>query len=80
MPLKIKQEHYKELARRVLSEIDAHPLSEYRALGLSEKRWRWDMVYRSGSINWLVEVLYKYLDDTHIDSALRRIVRDHRGN
>ena len=78
--LKIRPEHYAtletaiaELARKNPAAWDAHLSSE-----LSPMRKRWDALH-AASVNgesvsrWLLDELYPYLDDTHIDSALRRI-------
>ncbi len=37
-----------------------------------DKRYRWDCLYTSGFP--VCDRLYPYMDDTHIDTALRRIV------
>jgi hypothetical protein len=36
-------------------------------------RYRWDLLHASGV---KIDQLYTYLDDTHIDSALRHLVAD----
>lgn len=46
--------------------------------GFSDKRARWDLLWESDKnfIHvWFVEV-YSYLDDRHVDTALRRIVKE----
>jgi hypothetical protein len=44
---------------------------EYCARGLSEERFRWDCLHASG---YNTRPLYAYLHDSHIDTALRRII------
>lgn len=39
------------------------------------KRFRWDMVYLAKLSPWICDNLYLYLDDTHIDTALRHVFR-----
>ena len=41
-----------------------------------DKRYRWDLLFAAGSFSreWTTEV-YKYADDTHIDTALRSIIK-----
>lgn len=42
-----------------------------------DKRYRWDLVWAIPTIKrnaWFDQV-YQYLDDTHIDTALRRIIK-----
>ena len=51
----------------------AYPEAEaqYRAMGHSHRRYRWDMLRaaRSGDLN-----LYSYLNDANIDAALRSVL------
>ncbi len=44
---------------------------QYRAAGLSDKRLHWDCLRAAGLTPWLCGSLYKYLNDDHIDTALR---------
>jgi len=44
---------------------------DYAARGLSAKRLRWDVLYAS---KFPICSLYSYLNDDHIDTALRAIV------
>jgi hypothetical protein len=41
-----------------------------------EKRLRWDLLYYAGLSGWICDNLYSYLDDSHIDTALRYIIKD----
>lgn len=54
------------------------PVSEYRAANptFSDKRIRWDYFHAAGqpALRFLCDVLYKYMNDTHIDTALKSIV------
>lgn len=79
--LKITREHYALLetaCRAVLAEKpDAR--AQYARAGLSQMRFRWDVLYASKingarGVLWISDTLYSYLNDDHIDSALRRIV------
>jgi hypothetical protein len=80
MSLKIEYDHYRTLsdaiaeAREQRSELT---LESYRLQRLTPKRWRWDLLwYCTARIlprNWVCETLYSYLNDDHIDSALRSI-------
>lgn len=69
--MKIKPEHFAYLKTAICADSTAPTLPEYLARGLSEKRWRWDLLYRAGLSRWICDNLYSYLDDTHIDTALR---------
>ena len=71
--MKITMPHYNHLARSIQPAIDATPLQAYRDAGLSDKRYRWDMTYKAGLSGWICDELYPYLNDDHIDTALRSI-------
>lgn len=43
-------------------------------VGDLEKRLRWDWLYAAVPSKWVCETIYPYADDTHLDTALRRIV------
>ena len=81
--MKMKLEHYdflKDAMQRNaghIPQIHAHIVAEGKAKDI-EKRLRWDLVYLSGLSHWISDNLYSYLDDTHIDTALRYIMRDLR--
>lgn len=80
MTLKIEYQHYKVLSdaiQRARSDCPAHTLESYTSRGLTPKRWRWDLMwYCSAKLlpkHWITETLYPYLNDNHIDSALKSI-------
>lgn len=41
-----------------------------------EKRLRWDLLWLSVTSAWICANIYKYADDTHIDTALKKIVKE----
>ena len=47
----------------------------YESRGLTPKRLRWDILRNAGLMNFVCDILYKYLDDSHIDTALRTVMR-----
>ena len=74
------------LTKRAAIKTDgdvAELLSAYRREIVAEgkaknvdMRVRWDIARLSGlSSRWMCDTLYSYIDDTHIDTALRRIMR-----
>jgi len=73
--MKMKPNHYDELEKRIKEQMREKELEKYKDLGLSEKRYRWDMLYRCPRKFWVsfFATVYPYLDDTHIDTALRKI-------
>ena len=80
--MKIKPEHI-EFMRAKIAPLDTpERRAIYKAQGLSDKRYRWDLVYLTdkpsyaeGLTKYICDVLYEYLNDTHIDTALRTIVK-----
>ena len=79
--MKIKAEHYNAL-KSIISAFDREQVLAYKALKLGkdpEKRFRWDLFYcarRSGTEKFMIEDIYKYANDTHLDTALKAIVRE----
>lgn len=73
--MKIKPEHLQTLVDN-LTPFDTDELrSQYKACGLSDKRYRWDLTYLANSSRFICDVLYEYMNDDHIDTALRKIVK-----
>lgn len=69
--MKIKAEDYAALklafSRYNLAEI----YNRYERMEYSPERCRWDILHASG---FDTATLYTYLNDSHIDTALRRII------
>ena len=89
--MKIKPEHYNyiddsfnkfsmKLQETMPIKIDS-PLSglkrKYKELGLSDERFRWDILNHAGLTKWVCDNLYPYLNDSHIDTALKRITENY---
>lgn len=73
--------HYDYLAAAVKPVMTAELYAEYRRNRLSYTRFVFDCMYRAcrndrtlGS--WINSVLYKYLNDSHIGTALRRMAKE----
>jgi len=77
--MKITTEHYSYLLSEIDTLLDIHNLDvetvkkDYEQKGLSMQRMRWDLVYHAKLTKWICDNLYSYLNDNHIDTALRRI-------
>jgi len=67
--MKMTPADYQTLATALADKTLSWPL--YAKAGLSPTRYRWDCLHASG-VN--LGPLYVYLDDTHITTALRRLV------
>ena len=72
--LKIKKEHYISLQQSINLCLEKRPnlRKEYINNGLSDERFRWDVLWLSG---FNTSILYDYLNDTHIDTALKHILK-----
>jgi hypothetical protein len=71
--MKITNEHLNTLAALIAPLDTPEKRAAYRAQNLTDKRYRWDLTYVA--TRFICDALYPYLDDTHIDTALRTIVR-----
>jgi hypothetical protein len=76
----MKAEHYEALAAALQPVFAKHSPASYRAAGLSEKRFRWDALWAIQRSEWVCRELYPYLNDDHIDSALKQMVEEHYGS
>ncbi len=79
--MKIKPEHFEKIKAACEAVVAANPgiAEKYKAAGLSEMRFRWDVLWTAKidgnkSSQFICDVLYKYdVNDDHIDTALRTI-------
>ena len=71
--LKIKPSHYDFMLTKMRQAWIAQPNIDKRSW--TERRIMWDMWYSTKNNIWVCDVLYQYMDDTHIESALRRIMK-----
>lgn len=72
--MKMKDEHLDVIRTAVQKADEDRRRQIYRDQGLSDKRYRWDLLWSSGMSKWVSDHLYPYLTDDHIDTALREIV------
>lgn len=74
-------EHYAELSKGLdaIRPMILQAMPEYKAAGLSDRRLRWDATYKAGLTGWICKNLYSYLDDNHIDTALRQYFKQLEG-
>lgn len=74
--MKITKEHYEHL-KAALKQVHSEDLQQqYKAMGFSDKRYRWDLTYRARIGQWICDTLYVYMNDDHIDTALRSIIAE----
>jgi hypothetical protein len=71
--MKMTSEDYENLKLEIIDTLNENPQmwAEYKKIGLSHKRYRWDLLWLSG---FDITSLYHYLNDDHIDTALRRLL------
>ena len=79
--MKMKQEHYTYLKAKLehlAEKIDTHRkwlIADGTAKDI-EMRLRWDLLYAAKIDTFICDKLYPYLNDSHIDTALRKIMVD----
>ena len=85
--MKMKPEHYAQLRDAfagIADKIASHRAA-IAAAGVAkdvDKRTRWDALYAlrrecpALPANFVTDTLYSYLDDSHIDTALRAVMRE----
>lgn len=80
--MKILPEHYQYMKAAIVKIATPEKLAAHRQFimnegksGDIEKRLRWDLSYYAGLTPWICANVYKYANDTHIDTALKAIVK-----
>jgi hypothetical protein len=72
--MKITTEHLAYMKAAIDPHDTAERRATYKAGGLSDRRYRWDLSYAAGLSGWIASTVYQYANDEHIDTALRAIV------
>lgn len=73
--MKIQPEHFEVLKSAIKIHDTEFHRERYKAAGLSDRRYQWDVLRHAGCMPFVCDTLYKYLDDSHIESALRKILK-----
>lgn len=75
--MKMTAEHYQHIKSEI-AQLPRDRVLAHKALGMGkdpEVRFRWDLLYAAKLTGpWVSDNLYPYLNDDHIDTALKRIV------
>ncbi len=79
--MKIQLSHYNYMKSKMAENASRIPdhiarIKDDPRIKDLDKRIRWDWLYGSIPSSWICDNLYPYMDDTHIDTALRAIVKD----
>ncbi len=80
--MKMKPEHYRELKAAISVAVDKETAAQHRKNLKQDKRvkdlemrFRWDCFWvvhsRVNTTSW-----YSYISDTHMDTALKRVVKE----
>jgi hypothetical protein len=76
--MKIKPEDYATLRAMIEPVMARVSVAQYRAVHpeFSDKRIRWDYFHAAGqpALRFLCDTLYLYMNDSHMDTALKAIV------
>lgn len=72
--MKMKPEHYEHMRAATVPFDTDEKRAAYIAAGLSTTRYQWDLLRAAELIPWLCDTLYQYLNDSHIQTALNKIV------
>ena len=83
--MKIKKEHFDYIHRGIHETVKRYGFERIHAHRLAlksrdevrdaDKRLRHDLLYRSGLSAFVCDHVYPYADDTHLDTALRQIMK-----
>ena len=73
MKIKMTDKHFQDLSVSINDTVAKFSLAavSYQNTGFSHMRYRWDILHASKHD---MKYLYQYLDDSHIDTALRKIL------
>ena len=78
--MKIQPAHFTYVEKAIRGAISDKPLDElqarYRTQKLTPKRFRWDALYAATLSHWICDNLYPYMNDDHLDTALRQVMRN----
>lgn len=80
--MKVKEEHYNHI-KVAIEQVGADALRRHREALKDdprvrdlEKRLRWDALHAVIPSRWVCDNLYPYVNDDHIDTALRRVMKE----
>lgn len=73
--MKMTQQHFATLKASIEPLDTQEKRKAYQDAGMSAKRYRWDLLWATLQTRFVCDELYQYLNDDHIDTALRSIVK-----
>lgn len=73
--MKMQPQHLEHM-RAAIAKFDTDFYrARYAAAGLTTRRYQWDLVRAAGLMPWLCDTLYTYLNDSHIQTALNKLIK-----
>lgn len=72
--MKMKLEHYAHIQCALAAHDTPAARQAYAAAGLSTTRYQWDMLRKAGLLSFLCRELYEYLNDSHVQTALNKLI------
>ena len=78
LQMKMKKIHYDYIRKEIKKSVKKHPdiKREYNTVIRFRKRVRWSVFWVAIKGKWCNRVLYSYLNDNHIDTALKSIFKE----
>lgn len=78
--MKIKPEHYIYMSNAIVNVLKNYEIKrlmeKYKDEKLSFKQFYHDCLYRAKLSTWLCDNVYSYANDKHIETALKRIMKE----
>jgi len=74
--MKIKKEHFDYIQTKCQEVLTKYPnmWDKYKALGLTARRFQWDVARTANLIPFFCDTIYKYANDRHIDTVLNEVI------
>ena len=81
--MKITAEHFNHISTAITNAFSAADVDKHREFIIKEgrakdidKRLRWDLLYHTPGLNiWMCDNVSPYADCTHVDTALKAVMR-----
>ena len=69
--MKMRPEHFAEIKASIAPLDTPERRESCVKRGISDMAYRWGLTFAAGLTPWICDNLYSYLNDDHIDTALR---------
>lgn len=68
--MKIKSEHFEYMLSKIPENLRKKP----EDLEVSHLRYGWDLIWKFVGVKWICDNIYPYADDSHIETAINKIL------